>query len=56
MRLIDVCIPKFDDDQNAAAPAPLPENRNAPGAFQGLFGQKKPIIPWLSMRMAEKNR
>lgn len=45
MKLIDVCIPKFDDDSDTAAaavvaPAPPPANRNPSGAFQGLFGQK----------------
>lgn len=41
MRLIDVCIPKFDDAGNTAAPVPPPQNRAAPGAFQGLFGAKE---------------
>jgi vacuolar protein sorting-associated protein 13A/C len=38
MRLVDVCIPKFDDEE--AVPAPSPTDRNTSGAFQGLFGQK----------------
>ena len=38
MRLVDVCIPKFDDEE--AVPAPSPSDRNTSGAFQGLFGQK----------------
>lgn len=40
MRLVDVCIPKFDDDQPDTPPPPPPPDRNASGAFQGLFGQK----------------
>ncbi|KIM85199.1 hypothetical protein PILCRDRAFT_817197 [Piloderma croceum F 1598] len=38
MRLVDVCIPKFDDEE--AVPAPSSTDRNTSGAFQGLFGQK----------------
>lgn len=38
MKLIDVCIPKFDDATSAVAPPS--SNRNPSGAFQGLFGQK----------------
>ncbi|KAF7347835.1 hypothetical protein MVEN_01541000 [Mycena venus] len=41
MRLIDVCIPKFGDDANAAA-TPPPMVKSASNAFQlpsGLFGQ-----------------
>lgn len=41
MRLIDVCIPKFDDDENNAIPIPPPQNRAVSGAFQGLFGSKE---------------
>jgi hypothetical protein len=35
MRLVDVCIPKFDNDDNV-----VPTPRNTSHAFQGLFGQK----------------
>lgn len=41
MRLIDVCIPKFDDAEYTAAPVLPPQNRVASGAFQGLFGSKE---------------
>lgn len=44
MRLIDVCIPKFGDD-DAAASTPPPLVKNASSAFQipsGLFGQSEP--------------
>ena len=40
MRLIDVCIPKFEDNYQAEIPAP--PVRNVAGSFQlasGLFGQ-----------------
>lgn len=41
MRLIDVCIPKFsEDDEVVSAPLPLSVDRNPSSAFQGLFGQK----------------
>jgi vacuolar protein sorting-associated protein 13A/C len=39
MRLIDVCIPQFDNDEKAV-PAPSPTDRNTSAAFQGLFGQQ----------------
>src|ERR1700734_2364840 len=39
MRLIDVCIPKFDDDEKVVS-VPHPTDRNTSSAFQGLFGQK----------------
>src|ERR1700683_159651 len=39
MRLIDVCIPKFDDDEKVVS-VPQPTDGNTSSAFQGLFGQK----------------
>lgn len=39
MRLIDVCIPNFDQGNAAPAP-PAPTTRQANTTFQGLFGQK----------------
>ena len=40
MKLIDVCIPKFDDGNAAATSVAPPPNPNHSGAFHGLFGQK----------------
>lgn len=39
MRLVDVCIPNFDQGDSAPLPPP-PTDRHAIPAFQGLFGQK----------------
>lgn len=39
MRLVDVCIPKFDDDDKAVL-VPPPANRKTSDAFQGLFGPR----------------
>jgi vacuolar protein sorting-associated protein 13A/C len=38
MRLIDVCIPKFDGDEKLIPPSPT--IRDTHGTFQGLFRQK----------------
>lgn len=40
MRLIDVCIPKFDDDEPLPTAPPPPPDRNASHVFKGLFGQR----------------